>query len=186
MEIQDSGRPSSATGVYLLSQVVPLEGTVTKLRMCGFLLNQDREAIPRDSREITLFAFVIAYRLMGDSYHQLYQPYPFNFVVNSTDIFGCGENGITNLEWVLSQGDRIGVLVQQIQCFPFSVDSSVAISCPIHVNLVDPIENCSQAHYFPSTASVGGPDIPQELNINDGNAEDIFINLDITIGKFEY
>ena len=155
---------------------------VTKLRTCGFLLDQDRETVPREASEITLFVFVIAYRLMGDSYHQLYQPYPIHFAVNSTDTFGCGENNITSLEWVLSHGDRIGVLIQQIQCFTFSVG---AFFCPIHVNLVDPIENCSQAHYFADTASVAHLDIPQELNIYDGNADNVFINLDITVGKLE-
>lgn len=156
---------------------------MTKLRTCGFLLDRDRETIPRESNEITPFVFIIAYRWMDDSFYQLYEPYPINFVINSTDTFGCGENDITNLEWVVLQGDRIGALIQRIQCFPFHVGPSIALSCPVHVNLVDPIKNCSQAHYFPSTALVSGPDTPHELNIHDANAEDIFINLDVTIGE---
>ena len=183
VETQDHGTPSPATGVYLLSQGVPLEGLVTKFKTCGFLLERDRETIPSDANEITPFVFIIAYRQMGDSFYQLYEPYPINFAINSTDSFGCGENDITNLEWVVSQGDRIGVLIQRMQCFPFHVGPSIALSCPMHVNLVDPIKNCSQVHYFPSTALVPGLDTPLELNIHDANAEDIFINLEITVGE---
>ena len=187
VEVQEDGTPSPATGLYLLSQGVPLEGLVTKLRICGFLLDQDRETIPADATEIIPFVFVIAYRQTGDSYRQLYTPYPFKFVINSTDSFGCGENDIANLEWVVSKGDRIGVLIQQIQCFPFHVGpASSTLSCPMHINLLDPVENCSQAHYFASTALMVGPDIPQELNVHDANAEDIFINLDITVGELEH
>jgi hypothetical protein len=186
VEGDESGTPSPATGVYLLSQGVPLEGVVTKLKMCGFLLDLDRETIPGNANEITPFVFVIAYRQMGDSYRQLYTPYPFNFVINSTETFGCGENDITNLEWMVSKGDRIGVLIQRIQCFPFHVGpASIALSCPMHINLLDPVENCSQAHYFASSASITGPDVPQELKIHDANAEDVFINLDITVGELE-
>ena len=186
MEAQEDGTPSPATGLYLLSQGILLDGLVTKFRICGFLLDQDRETIPADATEITPFVFVIAYRQIGDSYHQLYKPYPINFVINSTDSFGCGENDIANLEWVVLKGDRIGVLIQQIQCFPFHIGpTSSTLCCPMHINLLDPVENCSQAHYFASTALMAGPDIPQELNIHDTNAEDIFINLDITVGELE-
>ena len=186
VEAQENGAPSPATGVYLLSQGVPLEGLVTNLKICGFLLDRDRETITGDATKIIPFVFVIAYRQMGDSYHQLYTPYPINFVINTTDSFGCGENDITNLEWMVSKGDRIGVLIQRIQCFPLYVGpASVTLSCPMHINLLDPVENCSQAHYFSSTVLITGPDVPQELNVHDANAEDIFINLDITVGELE-
>ena len=79
-----------------------------------------------------------------------------------------------------------GLEFLSIQCFPFHTGpSSIAFSCPMHINLVDPVENCSQAHYFARTSLVTGPDVPKELNVVDAEAKDIFINLDITVGELE-
>lgn len=183
VETQDGGIPSLTTGVYLLSQTVPQEGQITNLRTCGFVLDSDKGTLPEDFSEIIVFIFVIVYRQMGDSYQQIYDPHPFNFPVNATDTFGCGENDISRLGWIVSRGDRIGVLIQQIQCFPFLTDSRMDLTCPMYINLVDPVENCSQVHYFADTVSATGPSLPLMLDIYDGVAKDIFMNLDMTVGE---
>ena len=187
VETQDGGEPSLDTGVYLLSQEVPHDGQVTKVRTCGFLLDRDSVTIPREANEITMFVFVIVYQRRGDHYHQRYTPYPMNYLVDIIDTmsFGCGKSDITNLGWNVTKGDRIGVLVQQIECVQFSIGPFIATTaCPVHVNIIDPIKNCSQAHYFANTAPVAGSQMPQKLNIHDGDARNIFINLDVTVGKF--
>ena len=180
VESQDSGTPSSDTGLYLLSQEVAFDGRVKTLRACGFLIDQN--ANPQGTDQITLFFFTCAYRRVGDSYIRLYASRPFALNINSTDIFGCDEENVADEEWVLSSGDRIGVFVQQADCVQFS---TTTYACPAHVNMIDPVKNCSQAHYFPNTAMALGNDIPEKISVFDGDPVDIFINLDMIIGKLD-
>ena len=178
METQEDGMPSTDTGLYLLSQEVPYDGRVKALRACGFLIDQNVN--PQDTDQITLFFFVTAYRRVGDSYVRLYASHAFAYNINSTDIFGCAEENVTDEEWILSSGDRIGVFVQKSDCVQFS---ATTYACPAHVSMIDPVKNCSQAHYFPNTAIALGNDTPENLAVFDGDPVDTFINLDAIIGK---
>ena len=51
------------------------------------------------------------------------------------------------------------------------------------MNLVDPNKNCSQSLYFNNTGPEGGSNAPAELIATDGQPVDVFINVDIIIGR---
>ena len=78
-----------------------------------------------------MFFLVTAYRQMGDSYRRLYASYVFAYNIDSTDIFGCAEENVTDEEWILSSGDRIGVYVQQSDCVQ-------SVSPTNYANMIDP------------------------------------------------
>lgn len=152
---------------------------MTKVKACGFLLETDAQTIPDEVNEITMFAFVVVYRQMDDGYIPIYNPYLFNYVLNKTERFGCGEIEIASLGWNVSTGNKMGVIIPQLGCFQFFTGSSVVTTtCPAHMNMVDPIENCSQTHYFQSTAWV-----VDKLHIEDSSTENVFINLNVTVGE---
>ena len=133
-----------------------------------------------------MFTFISVYKQVGESYVRLYSPYLLTYNVNKTEQFGCGVCDLTSLGWVVSRGDRLGILIPNIGCFQLSMSpSQVITTCPAHINLIDPVKNCSQAYYFrgSATSMLTGGEIPVEVSLQDGHPEDVFMNLEITIGK---
>ena len=178
---------SEDTGLYLLSQPVPFNGTVARVRACGLLLAKDTKSILEQVNYITMFAFVAIYRQVGstENYIRRYIPYLLHYIVSRSERFGCGVNDLTALGWNVSRGDRVGVLVPHTTCFHFSDNSStVMAACPAHVNLIDPVKNCSQAYFFRGSSLPTSSEVPEKLTLRDGYPQNVFINLEITIGKW--
>ena len=176
MTTEDDGTPSMDTGLYLLSQSVPYNGTLRELDTCAFVIAANyRDRIAN----ATLFFFVTAYRQVGDNYQRLYEPVPFAFGISGNDTFECSRHTLGTGDFQLLRGDRIGVFIQDSPCVTFSG----TFACPAHVNLVDPQENCSQVIYFPNTATLQGINLPPSHSLTDGNLENFFINMDAIIGK---
>ena len=177
--------PSEDSGLYLLSQHVPVDGKISRVKTCGFLLARDRNKLVHEITGLSMFTFISVYKQVGESYVRLYSPYLLNYNVNKTEQFGCGVCDLTSLGWIVSRGDRLGILIPNIGCFQLSKSpSQVITTCPAHINLIDPVKNCSQAYYFRGSASMlTGGEIPEMLSLQDGHPEDVFMNLEITIGK---
>ena len=177
VETQDGGTPSPDTGLYLMSQEFLFSGQLKALRACGFrLINSN----PPET-EISLIFFVAGYRLVGNSYKRYTDPFMFFLTINASDSFGCDELNIPNGGLQVSKGDKAGVFVQQAYyCNQFAINSPI-YTCPAHVNMVDTVENCSQALYFNNTRD--DENMPERINVVDGNPVNIFINMNITIGE---
>ena len=175
---EDDGSPSLDTGLYLLSQDVPYDGRLRALNSCGFVV--DSSAREHNESDITMFFFVVAYRQSDNDFKQLFVPFPVAFGIGN-ETFGCDEHVLENSDdFHLLRGDRIGVFIQRSSCLLFQN----RFACPAHVNINDPYaENCSQVFYFPDTATLPGTDFPSPSSLNNGNPGNVFINMDVMIGK---
>ena len=174
--------PSIVTGLYLMSQNVPFDGHIQALNACAFLTEPDPN--PEGTGEIRLVFYAAGYRLAGSTFKRVTDTLSFFFNINIGETFGCNLVNIQEEQQSkVLKGDRPGVLVQQQECIQRSMSPPFYV-CSAHVNIVDPIENCSQSLYFNNTRLVGrGLDMPAELNAIDGYPVDIFVNLDLIIGK---
>ena len=168
--------PSADTGLYLLSQEIPYNGILTSVKACGYVV--DREATDTDNKTKVFFQ-VTAYRLEGDNYIQIHDPYYIGFSIKGNETFGCGNMSFQVTDpkkkfepWLLSKGDMIGVIIEP-------GDDCSGSQCPLHVNMIDPGTNCSQAFYYNRTTKT----TTDTLEAQDGIPDDIFINLNVTIGK---
>ena len=160
-----------------MSQEVLYSGQLKALRACGFRLINSH--LP--GTEISLIFFVAGYQLVGNSYVRHTNPFMFFLTINASGSFGCGELNIPSGVLQVYKGDKAGVLVQQAYyCNQFSINSPIN-TCPAHVNMVDPVKNCSQALYFNNTRD--DETMPERISVFDGNPVDIYINMDVTIGK---
>ena len=160
-----------------MSQEFLFSGQLKALRACGFrLINSN----PPET-EISLIFFVAGYRLVGNSYKRYTDPFMFFLTINASDSFGCDELNLPNGGLQAFKGDKAGVFVQQAYyCNQFAINSPI-YTCPAHVNMVDTVKNCSQALYFNNTRD--DENMPERINIVDGNPVNIFINMNITIGE---
>ena len=174
---EDGGMPSSDTGLYLMSQEAFYSGWLKALRACGFRL----DSIPHHlETKLNLIFFVAGYRRVGNHYERHTDQSPFELTVNANGSFGCGEFFLPPGGLLVYKGDKAGVFVQQDNCNPRAINS-LEYTCPAHVNMIDQVKNCSQALYFNNTRS--DENMPERINIVDGNPVNVFINMDITIGK---
>ena len=178
--------PSLDTGLYLLSQESPFDGHIKALNACAFLTEPNLNTQGIDT--ISLYFFVATYRLIGNIFKRVTGTLLFFINIERTRTFGCNVRSLTNEEQLLTKvlkGDRTGVFVQQVDCGPFPVLGQPAYFCPAHVNIIDPLENCSQSLYFNNTRLEGDnmDQVPAELDAVDGNPVNVFINLNTVVGK---
>ena len=141
--------PSLDTGLYLLSQESPFDGHIKALNACAFLTEPNLNTQGIDT--INLYFFVAGYRLIGNTFKRITDTFPFFINIERTRTFGCNVRSLNNEEQLFTRvlkGDRLGVFVDQRDCEPLSVLGQQAYFCPAHVNIIDPLENCSQSLYF--------------------------------------
>ena len=132
---------------------------------------------------ITLVLYAAGYRLVGSTFERITNTLSFFFNINVGETFGCNVVSKPNEQPNVLKGDRYGVLIQQQECIQRSIMPPF-YSCSAHVNIIDPVKNCSQSLYFNNTRLVGRDlDMPAELNAINGHPVDVFINLDVIIGK---
>lgn len=178
----EDGVPSLDTGMYLMSQEFPFEAYVRTVNACAFLTEPNPN--PQGNGVIRLPLLATVYRLMGNNFRQVTDTLLFSITINVGETFGCNIIDLSTLALLerpkVKEGDRPGVFILQDGCFQSLI---LGYSCPAHVNLVDPIKNCSQSLYFNNTELENGANIPAELNAIDGYPVDVFINLDIDIGE---
>ena len=164
-----------------MSQEVPFDGYIKSVNTCAFLI--DSNPNPQVTDEIILHFFVAGYRLMGNIFRRITDTLNFSIRISVGEIFGCDIiNLLDQLQPMILKGDRPGVFVLQEECLQVSLLPSTYI-CSAHVNLVDPIMNCSQSLYFNNTSLEDGVNMPAELTAINGHPVDVFINLDIVLGK---
>ena len=177
VETQDGGTPSPDSGLYLMSQEAPINATLKALRACGFHL----DSIPYyPGAEISLIFLVAGYQLVGNSYERHTAQFPFELSVNDSGSFGCSNHLIPFGGLPVFQGDKAGIFIQRGDCSLRAINS-LEYTCPAHVNMIDPVKNCSQALYFNSTSK--DENMPERISVGDGHPVNVFINMDITIGK---
>ena len=178
----EDGTPSLDTGLYLMSQEAPFDGNIKSLNACAFLVEPNPN--PQGTNEIILFFFAAGYRLMGNAFRRITEPLFFSISIAVGEIFGCNTiNLASGQQYMMLKGDRPGVFVLQQECNQFSLQPPVYF-CSAHVNLVDPIMNCSQSLYFNNTSLEQNGALPAELAAIDGHPVNVLLNLDITIGKY--
>ena len=141
----------------------------------------DSNAREQNENVITMFFFLVAFRQSDNDYKQLFEPFPVASGISGNETFGCNEHVLENSDdFHLLRGDRIGVFIQRSSCVRFANN----FACPAHVNINDPhAEDCSQVFYFPDTATLPGTDFPSPSSLNNGNPGNVFINMDVVIGK---
>ena len=167
--------PSPDTGLYLMSQEVQTTGWLRQLQACGFRLSSS--PIP----DLSLIFFLASYKLVGNYYERHTEQFTFELIVNASSSFGCGNFNIRSGILLASKGDKAGVFVQPGNyCYPRAINS-LQYTCPAHINIVDSPSNCSQALYFNSTRN--DEMMPERIHAVDGNPVNVFINMNITIGK---
>ena len=163
-----------------MSREVPNSGRLKALRACGFRL----DSIPRHPvTKLSLIFFVAGYRLIGSRYERLTDQFPFELTIDASGSFGCGNFFIPFGGLPASKGDKAGIFVQQDDCNKCAINS-LEYTCPAHVNMIDLVKNCSQALYFNSTRD--DESMPKSINAIDGYLVNMFINMDMTIGKAVY
>jgi hypothetical protein len=164
-----------------MSQGAPFDGYLKSVNACVFLVEPNPN--PQDSDEITLFFLKAIYRLMGNTFTAVTGTLQFTISIAVGEIFGCNTITFANGQQpMMLKGDRPGVLILQQECIQFSLQPAIYF-CSAHVNLVDPIKNCSQSLFFNNTGLEEDGSMPAELAAVNGRPVDVFINLDITIGK---
>jgi hypothetical protein len=164
-----------------MSQESLCTGWLRGLQACGFKLIDN--SIPNYLTDLSLIFFAASYKLVGNYYVRHTDASPFEFSVNttSTHSFGCGIFNIPSGTLPVVKGDKTGVFVQRKNCNTRAINS-FEYTCPAHVNVVDsPSNNCSQALYFNSTRN--DEMMPDRISVFDGNPVNVFINMNITIGK---
>ena len=166
--------PSPDTGLYLMSQDAQTSGWLRRLQACGFLVN----SIPTIATD--LIFYVAFYKLVGNYYERHTEQFVYALTINVNDSFGCGDLNISPGTFPVLKGDKAGVFVQHGNCYQ-RVINSLEYTCPAHINMVDSPSNCSQALYFNST--MNNETIPERIHIVNGNPVNVFINMNITIGK---
>ena len=165
-----------------MSQDVPFDGYIKALNACAFLTEPDPN--PQGTDVINLIFYAAGYRLVGSTFERITDTLSFFFDINVGETFGCNVVNIPNEQQPkVLKGDRPGVLIQQQECIQRSILPPSYV-CSAHVNIIDPVKNCSQSLYFNNTRLVGRDlDMPAELSAINGRPVDAFINLDIIIGK---
>jgi hypothetical protein len=164
-----------------MSQEAPFDGYIKSLNSCAFLVEPNPN--PQGSDMITLFFSVAGYRLMGNTFRAVTDTLQFTVGITVGEIFGCNTITFANGQQpMMLKGDRPGVLILQQECIQFSLQPAIYF-CSAHVNLVDPIKNCSQSLFFNNTSLEEDASVPAELAAVNGRPVDVFINLDISIGK---
>jgi hypothetical protein len=165
-----------------MSQEALSTGWLRGLRACGFKFNSG--SIPNYLKSLSLIFFVASYKLNGNYYERHTDQSTFELTVNTTgtDSFGCGSFDIPSGTLRVDKGDKAGVFIQREKCNTRAINS-LEYTCPAHINMVDsPSNNCSQAFYFNSTMK--DEMMPDRISVADGNPVNVFINMNITIGKF--
>ena len=163
-----------------MSQEAPFDGYIKSVNACAFLVESNPN--PQGTNEIILFFFVAGYRLMENTFRRITNTLVFTTTIPVGEIFGCNIINLPSQQQMMLKGDRPGVFVSQEECLQFSFQPPMYF-CSAHVNLVDPIMNCSQSLYFNNTSLEDGNNMPAELTAINGHPVDMFINLDIVVGK---
>ena len=165
-----------------MSQEVPFDGYIKAVNACAFLT--DPNPNPGGAGQTTLIFFGASYRLMGSNFKRITATGQFFATIKVGETFGCNMLNIP-IEYPqkVQKGDRPGVLVIARNCFQNFLDLSQIYACSGHVNIIDPVKNCSQSLYFNITRLEEGINMPSELNAIEGLPTDVFINMDIIIGR---
>ena len=173
--------PSLDAGLYLMTQEVLYDGYVKSVNACAFLTEPNPN--PQGTGQITLIFFGAVYRLMDNKFKRITDTGRYFSTISLGDTFGCNMLDIpSEIQAKVLKGDRPGVLIPQQNCVQNFLDLPLTYACSAHVNIVDRTKNCSQSLYFNRTRLEGG-NVPDELNAIDGYPMDVFINVDITIGR---
>ena len=186
VESPSEGVPSLDTGMYMSSQESPFDGRIKALKVCAFLT----EPTPNSQDDlIALYFYTAGYRSMGNKFKMFTSTLYSFFTINRTCTFRCYMRHLTSLEQhEVLKGDRFGVFVGQRGCGLSSSLGQQRYFCPAHVNIIDPVRNCSQSLYFNNTRleGVSMNQMPAELDAINGHPVDVFLNLDVIVGRLNY
>ena len=165
-----------------MSQEAPNSGRLKAVRACGSSIHLN-STLQYPGITIRLIFFVAGYQLVDNHYERHTNQFPFELTIDASGSFGCGNFSIPFGGLPVSKGDKAGVFVQRDDCNLHSINS-LEYTCPAHINIIDPVKNCSQALYFNSTRD--DESMPERINVIDGYPVNVFINMDMTIGKSVY
>lgn len=174
--------PSLDTGLYFMSKQAPFDGLVNALNACAYLIFPNPE--PQGANAITLQFYVAGYRLMGNSFERISNTLSLKFNINTNETFGC--HLITfapEQRTKVLMGDRLGVYVPDEDCHQFSTTPPLYY-CSAHLNIIDPIKNCSQSLYFNNT-KLEDRSMPAVLDAINGHPMDVFLNVDVILGRLK-
>lgn len=179
-ESPDSAVPSPDIGLYIASQPFAFNGRLKSLRACGFLL--DPNPNPQGTDKITLSASIAIFRRNGNNLKRMNPPDEILFQIDRNDTFGCViKNYADIVRPHVSKGDYAGLFARFGGCVQVFLDPEPLYVCPAQLNMIDPVNNCSQVLHFNSTRF--NINMPMEVNIVDGYPANVIINVEGVIGK---
>ena len=165
-----------------MSSPAPSDGLVSALNVCAYLVFPNPD--PQGADEITLQFFVAGYRLVGSSYQMISGTLRIAFNIYTNETFGCYPVTFApDKRTAVLKDDRLGVYIPDEDCHQFSTIPPLYL-CSAHLNIIDPIKNCSQALYF-TNARLDDNRMPDILDASNGHPVDLFMNVDVTIGKLK-
>lgn len=163
-----------------MSSSAPSDGLVLALNVCAYLIFPNPD--PQGADTITLQFFVAGYRLVGSSYQRSSDTLRIVFNIYTNKTFGCYPMTFApHKRPAVLKDDRLGVYVPDEDCHQFSIRPPLYL-CSAHLNIIDPIKNCSQALYF-SNARLDDNRMPDVLDASKGHPVDLFLNMDLFIGR---
>lgn len=118
------------SGLYLLHEPVPNDGTITEMRALGFLSDRDFELLQRNQVDMfmtSMYLFFAVFRLDNVSgiYQLIHGPEMATHTISDPAI-------AQNLQWLVRAGDKIGAVVPE-SCL--NGTNSPPFPCPSHFNL---------------------------------------------------
>ena len=128
-------------GLYLLPELVPIDGRVVQARVFGYLNDENLELVFGPNPEVVVpFLYVLAFRheRESDSYQMLQSPEKVTHSV---------QPNAAQMEINVKEGDRIGVFIPH-DC---EFDKNLYwMNCPSQINLRVEPTSCMSALYYPA------------------------------------
>lgn len=164
-----------------MSKVAPFDGHANALNACAYLTFPDPK--PQGSNVITLHFFIAGYRLMGNNFQRISRTLSMHYDIDTDESFGCKMITFApDQRTKVLKDDRLGVFVPDEDCYQFLISPDPLYYCSAHVNIVDPVKNCSQSLYF-NNIKLEDRSMPAVLDATSGHPVDVFINVDVFIGR---
>ena len=164
-----------------MSRVAPFDGHVNALNACAYLTFPDPN--PQGVDVISLHFYVAGYRLIGNNFQRISRTLSKEIDIGTDETFGCSMiNFGPDQRTEIQKGDRLGVFVPDEDCYQFSVSPNPRYLCSAHMNIIDPVKNCSQSLYF-NNIKLEDHSMPAVLDAINGHPVEMFINVDVFIGR---
>lgn len=164
------------SGLYLLPEPVPSNGTITEMRAFGILSDRNYELFLKnqlDHFSASLYLFFAVFRLDANngSYQLIHGPEMATHTVTDPAVAG-------SLEWPVRAGDRIGAVVPD-GCF--NRTSLLPFPCPSRFNFRTSENPCSAGLYSSVNMSSADIELLDDIPAGQFVEEQVMLNVEASI-----